>query len=195
MSVESLAIVLHHSRAKGTAKLVLLGIANHDGDGGAWPSVRTLAKYAACSDSQVQRSVKTLEQLGEVRRFVQAGGDHTYAAHERPNRYLVTLTCPSNCDRTRQHRTPSTSAVQMTLDPDQVAEALGADPVALARPGRMDAAPPGRMGATQTTHITNNSIPKRNSPNRARAFATASCGHKLVDDRHCEYGCPIGATA
>ena len=31
MSVEAMAIALHHSRATGTVKLVLIGIANHDG--------------------------------------------------------------------------------------------------------------------------------------------------------------------
>lgn len=105
MSVESIAIALHHSKATGTAKLVLLGIANHDGDGGAWPTIDTLARYANCDRRNVQRALDRLETLGEVRRVYQAGGDHNIADHRRPNRYQILLQCPSSCDRTRHHRT------------------------------------------------------------------------------------------
>ena len=66
MSVESMAIALHHSRSKGTAKVVLLGIANHDGDGGAYPTVATLAKYANVSRANVQKALTKLESLGEI---------------------------------------------------------------------------------------------------------------------------------
>lgn len=193
MSVEALAVVLHHSRAKGTAKLILIGIANHDGDGGAWPSVATLAKYANCSRTQVQRSITTLEQLGEVRRYVQAGGDHRHALHERPNRYSIRLQCPADCDRTTTHRTSRDHSPLLDIDPVDY-------PAAPTRPGtpphpRGPAAPTRPGGAAPmrpkpslqlTTHLSEN-----NSSNRARAH----CGHLLVDDRHCEYGCPIGATA
>lgn len=104
MSVESIAIALHHSRAKGAAKLVLIGIANHDGDGGAWPSVATLAKYAHVDPRSVQRSIAELERLGEIRRLVRAGGDHSTADHLRPNLYRFLLECPPSCDRSKRHR-------------------------------------------------------------------------------------------
>lgn len=104
MSVESIAIALHHSRAKGAAKLVLIGIANHDGDGGAWPSVATLAKYAHVDPRSVQRALGDLERLGEIRRLVSAGGDHSTADHLRPNLYNFRLTCPASCDRSSRHR-------------------------------------------------------------------------------------------
>ncbi len=105
MSIESMAIALHHSKATGTAKLVLLGIANHDGDGGAWPTIDTLARYANCDRRSVQRALDRLEQLGEVRRIFQDGGDHNIADHRRPNRYQILVQCPATCDRTRHHRT------------------------------------------------------------------------------------------
>jgi DNA-binding GntR family transcriptional regulator len=79
MSVESMAIALHHSRAKGTAKLVLIGIANHDGDGGAWPSVDTLAKYAGVHRRNVQRALQQLEELHEIEIVRNGGGDHSIA--------------------------------------------------------------------------------------------------------------------
>ena len=103
MSVEAMAIALHHSRADGAALVILLGIANHHGDGGAWPSVATLAKYARIQPRGVQKHLTKLVGLGEIRRHVQAGGDHRVPAHLRPNRYDITLKCPSNCDRTAKH--------------------------------------------------------------------------------------------
>jgi hypothetical protein len=105
VSIETMAIVLHHSRATGTAKLVLVGIANHAGDGGAWPSRYTLAKYAGCSEDNVRKAVKRLVGLGELRVHVQRGGMADDDDAWRPNRYDVLVVCPSDCDRTPQHRT------------------------------------------------------------------------------------------
>ncbi|WP_264032149.1 helix-turn-helix domain-containing protein [Cellulosimicrobium sp. SH8] len=105
MSVESMALALHHSRAKGTTKLVLLGIANHDGDGGAWPALSTLARYAGGVDERtVRRSLRELEALGEIRVHVNGGGDRSTPGDRRPNLYEVLVACPSNCDRTARHR-------------------------------------------------------------------------------------------
>lgn len=99
-----MALVLHHSRARGTAKLVLIGIANHDGDGGAWPSIATLARYAGCSDRAVQRALRELLTLREVAVYRQEGGPQNMAPRARPNRYDVLVTCPPGCDRTKHHK-------------------------------------------------------------------------------------------
>jgi Helix-turn-helix domain len=104
MSLEALTIALHHSKAKGTTKLVLLGIANHDSDGGAWPSIGTLAVYADIDDSNVRRHIKALEDLGEVSVVFNGGGTERMAQHMRPNLYQFELTCPADCDRTKAHR-------------------------------------------------------------------------------------------
>lgn len=104
MSVESLAAVLHHSRAKGTAKLILVGIANHDGDGGAYPAVATLARYANCDPRSVQRALDKLVSIGELVVQVQNGGTRDTPDHRRPNRYLIRVVCPPWCDRSTQHR-------------------------------------------------------------------------------------------
>jgi hypothetical protein len=104
MSIESLAICLNHSKATGTDKVVLLGIANHDGDGGAYPSVATLARYANVSERTVQRSIQTLIELGEVRVEINAGGSAKQRHDRRPNRYYVLVACPATCDKTSQHR-------------------------------------------------------------------------------------------
>lgn len=99
-----MALVLHHSKAKGTSKLVLVGIANHAGDGGAWPSIATLAKYANVTERNVQKAIGQLVQLGELAVQVQGGGTHQTKDRQRPNRYDVLLACPPACDRTASHR-------------------------------------------------------------------------------------------
>jgi hypothetical protein len=66
MSIEAMNLVLNYSRATGRAKLVLLGIANHFGDNGAWPSIETLARYANASERSVKRDIQELVELGEL---------------------------------------------------------------------------------------------------------------------------------
>lgn len=104
MSVETMALVLHHSKAKGAAKLVLIGIANHEGDGGAWPSIGTLAKYAGISKRGVQRYIASLVELGEITVGMQRGGPPEMKDSARPNRYEVLVKCPAGCDHTKEHR-------------------------------------------------------------------------------------------
>ncbi len=99
-----MTVCLHHSRATGTAKIVLLGIANHDGDGGAWPSVDTLARYANVHRRNVQKAIDTLVRLHEIEVVLQGGGQAWIADSHRPNLYRITLECPSTCDRSRNHR-------------------------------------------------------------------------------------------
>lgn len=105
MSVEAMAIVLHHSQADSTAKVVLLGIANHDGDGGAWPGIDTLARYARKDRRTVQRAIARCVELGELAVDVQQGGTATTPADRRTNRYRILLGCPADCDGTTAHRT------------------------------------------------------------------------------------------
>ena len=104
MSVESVAIALHHSRAKGSAKLVLIGIANHDGDGGAFPKIATLAKYANIHPRNVVKCLNTLGALGEIIIHQNAGGTLKTPDSVRPNLYEFILSCPDDCDRTKNHR-------------------------------------------------------------------------------------------
>ena len=99
-----MAIALHHSRAKGSAKLILVGIANHDGDGGAMPSMATLARYGGVDVRQARKGVRRLEELGEIRTHVQAGSLPYLDDHEQPNRYDFLLACPAWCDRSKHHR-------------------------------------------------------------------------------------------
>lgn len=146
MSVEAIAVVLHHSRAAGTRKLVLLGIANHLGDGGAWPAVTTLARYANVNERNVQRAIEWLVSRGELRVEVQQGGDRATADHRRPNRYDVLVECPSYCDRSTQHRDTrkrGTATRQLALSTGVApAPPVLSTGVAPAPPGGVAPAPP-----------------------------------------------------
>ena len=104
MSVEALAVVLHHSKATGTAKLVLIGIANQDGDGGSFPKAATLAKYANVHPRRIPETLQRLVDLGELRIHEREGGGRNLPEHLRPNMYEILVTCPEGCDRTKQHR-------------------------------------------------------------------------------------------
>lgn len=175
MSIESISIALHHSRATGAAKLVLIGIANHDGDGGSWPAVSTLARYAGVDPRSVRRSVEQLEKLHEIKREIQAGGDHRVADHKRPNRYQFLLSCPPNCDRTSRHRTRP----EVVLEP----EIEGGTPTSGEDAHVL-------RGGTPTSSKPSSNPPSTSKketyvPDRERG----ACGHELVDDRHCNRGC------
>jgi len=151
MSVESMAMVLHHSKARGTQKLILLGIANHEGDGGAFPAVATLAKYANVNNRTVQYAIRELVASGELAVQYNAGGTAQVPAHERPNMYRVLVACPPDCDRTANHRcghpvTSSNTPVQSAAPPPVQATAPGAShcttPVQSAAPPPVQATAP-----------------------------------------------------
>jgi hypothetical protein len=91
MSVESMAAALNLTGLKPSEKLVLIGIANHDGDGGAWPSIATLARYSGQSHRHVQRVIRELEGRGLVSTDLNEGGTLKTRDHERPNRYTLHL--------------------------------------------------------------------------------------------------------
>lgn len=101
MSIEALTVVLNHSQAKGTDKLVLIGIANHHGESGAWPSVQTLAGYANLSERRVQQSITKLRELGEL--SVEVGGGQGGAKY-KTNLYRVLVTCPEDCQGFPGHK-------------------------------------------------------------------------------------------
>jgi hypothetical protein len=88
VSIEAVSLVLNQSRATGRAKLVLLGIANHLGDQGAWPSISTLARYANASERSVKRDIQELVQLGELKVELQNAPTHQ---QYKTNLYWITI--------------------------------------------------------------------------------------------------------
>jgi hypothetical protein len=183
MSVESMAIALNHSQAGGTAKLVLMGIANHDGDGGAWPSVDTLAKYANVHRRNAQRAIERLEALGEIQVIRNGGGSHSVADSHRPNLYRVTLKCPPDCDRSSQHRTRKTATPLFVVPVDNY-PIVG---VAVAPPGGGNDA----GGVAVAPHEPSS---KPNNYRKSMNHSTRECtgGHpEIADTRYCIYGDPV----
>lgn len=171
MSVESLTIALHHSRAKGAALAVLVGIANHDGDGGAWPSIKTLAKYGRCNERNAKAAVQNLARLGEIRIHQQQGGTSKTPEHLRPNLYEFLLRCPADCDGTKQHRTRQESLF---------------DRVSLTTPGVADDTPPGVVsdtppGVADDTRTIHNNPPLNTTA--SPAVATDGSARGPVDIR------------
>jgi hypothetical protein len=109
MSIEAISAVLSHSKAKGTVKLVLMGIAWHTGEDyerGAYPSQKTLASYANCSERQVRRALVELHESAEIEMLHHGGAG--FNAERRSNRYWIRIDCPEECDNTLQHRTSTT---------------------------------------------------------------------------------------
>lgn len=176
MSVEYLSIVLHHSRSVGTDKVVLLGIANHAGDGGAWPSVATLARYANVTTRSVQRSVDNLIRSGEVVVYQQQGGSAHMKNHERPNRYDVTVSCPPNCDRSPQHRLTPLPSAQADLWTDRVTPTSPGDAHVT---GGVTPTSPGGVTPTSPEPSMNhpmNNAGSASTTGRARVPACQTCG-------------------
>jgi hypothetical protein len=115
MSIEALSIVLNHSKAMGSPKVVLLGIANHlgpDATDGAYPSQKRLAQYSNLSERGVQKCIEKLVNLGELR--VEVAGGHSRNQY-KPNRYWLTLECPEDCDKSMSHRIGAMSQGRTTV--------------------------------------------------------------------------------
>lgn len=80
--------VWQHSQADGRARLVLLAIADHQGEIGAWPSIATIAKMVNASERSVQRDIQHLQSIGELKVEIQnAPTKNQY----KSNLYWVTL--------------------------------------------------------------------------------------------------------
>lgn len=131
MSIEAMVGALNHSKAQGAAHIVLLNIANHQGENGAWPSIPTLARLSKLSDRRVQQIITELVALGELVVESRAAGYGSV----KTNRYWVTINCPPTCDGTFAHR-----EVKQVSDSGEVGFTAGVKPVSFG----------GEVGFTQT---------------------------------------------
>jgi hypothetical protein len=165
VSVEAMAWVLNHSTARGTDKVVLLGIANHaDPEGrNAWPSLERLAGYANITARQAQRVRQRLEEQGRIEVEPQRGGLAEVRNDRRPNRYRVVMNTAGPALEARPERPPVVPAPRGDIDGPLPPEgnAHGVTPethgVTLqASRGDIDS----RNGVTQLCH------PNRPTPNR-----------------------------
>ena len=88
MSIEVMNSVWKHSKSEGRARLVLLAIADHQGEIGAWPSLERIAEMVNASVRSVQRDIAILEALGELKVERQNAPTST---QYKSNLYWVTL--------------------------------------------------------------------------------------------------------
>ena len=102
MSVQAMSRVWSESMSGGSERLVMLAIANYAcaAGTGAWPSVATLAVDCRISVRSVQRIIRRLEEIGELRvhRSAGPGGAHLYdvlpASSVTPDRGRHSVTPP-----------------------------------------------------------------------------------------------------
>lgn len=66
MSVQVISAVWQESKATGRARMVLLAIADMQGEIGAWPSIATLARMTNASERSIKRDIRELELSGEL---------------------------------------------------------------------------------------------------------------------------------
>lgn len=193
MSIESVAIALHHSQAKGTTKLVLLGIANHDGDGGAFPKVATLAKYANIHPRRIVEHIAKLGELGEIVIHEQEGGTRRTVDALRPNMYEFVLECPADCDRSKHHRIKDEKLGRSykgqydparTKDPVRVerakkarARAIRATKEAMARAAKAVDNPPFTPSAENSTSAESSTTPSAGNDTRSSAENSTTRNH------------------
>jgi hypothetical protein len=86
VSVQAIAWVLDHSQSRGSARCVLISIANHVGpDGTGWVHVRRVMSEANCSHDSYRRAVQQAVEAGELVREVHAGGSLRMHDAHRPN--------------------------------------------------------------------------------------------------------------
>lgn len=88
MSIEISNAVWRTSQSVGRARLVLLAIADHQGEIGAWPSIETLARMVNASERSVQRDIAELIELGELIKHEQAAPSR---GQYKSNLYWVNL--------------------------------------------------------------------------------------------------------
>lgn len=92
MSFKAVDWVLDHSQAEGSARLVLIVLAENadQDDGSCWPSVNTIARRARISTRSVQYALRQLVDMGELAIHAQAGGHADWRGDRRPNLYVLT---------------------------------------------------------------------------------------------------------
>jgi hypothetical protein len=169
VSMSAMTWVWTHSRSKNGARLVLLAIADVANDNGrnAWPSVKTLRTKANLSERAVQKAIKDLIELGELKVEFNQGpyGSNWYTilmdktpAVSAPPQYL---------------RGADTAGVETGVKSDSLPQ----DPPQILHPA--DSAPPQKTTATPA-----DSAPKPKNPTtkKTSSSSTGTRGTRIPDD-------------
>lgn len=106
MSISALTLALYHSNATYSNRLVLIAIANFEGEDGAWPSIETIGRLAGGVNRRtVQRAIDSLVADGELTEVRRDGVT---------NLYKINITCPDDCDGSSHHRKKKGGGLQTT---------------------------------------------------------------------------------
>jgi len=111
MSSEAMSAVLHHSKASPHAKLVLMAIAYHENETGAWMSQSTLARLCNMSERTIRRHIQELRDHYEIDIIPNDGAGH---GARMTNRYFIILECPESCDGSFSHKETSAEIITLT---------------------------------------------------------------------------------
>ena len=85
MSNRASTLVWDHAHYTGTRKLVLLALADAaNQEGLCWPSMKTIARMAGCSERRAQEHIGVLEEAGWIERIPQPGRANWYRVKEPP---------------------------------------------------------------------------------------------------------------
>lgn len=91
MSNKAIDLVFSHSKSTGSARCVLLAIADRANDAGeCWPSIADIARRANVGERQARYVVKSLVKSGELS-IVTRGGGRPTSGRRTTNTYLITL--------------------------------------------------------------------------------------------------------
>jgi hypothetical protein len=108
MSISALTLSLYHSQATYSTRLVLIAIANFEGEHGAYPSHETIGRLAGGLNRRtVQRAIDELIALGELTEVRRDG---------ITNLYKLSITCPDDCDGSTNHRRKKGGGLQTAGD-------------------------------------------------------------------------------
>ncbi len=121
MAINVVTWVWDNSPHSGTALLLLLAIADntHDDGGGAYPSIKTLAKKARISERNVHYGLRELITSGSLRCEYKAGphGVNVYAVVMEDNAASITVKQCSQCNVLQGNTT--TNEVNHNIEEDE----------------------------------------------------------------------------
>ncbi len=127
MSIQAVAWVLEESKSMGSARLVMISLANHaNKDGECWPAQRTIKTEAGLkSAGTIPPAIKRLEKLGEVE-VVERGGPRKSARYRLPKFLAATKGERSGDERSDTDDDPEANAQEMSAARDT--ESAARDP-------------------------------------------------------------------
>lgn len=159
-----------------TAYRVLVLLANHAHSDGrnVWRNNRDMAAQLGCSMRTIERGIRDLKSAGLIR-----PGDQRLTEHLRADRRPVVYDL--NLGYGKDYGEPT----ELDYGPTTAVGSYG--PTDLSRPDRIRTNGPTTAVAHRTVIEPDNSSTK--GKYRRPDKTVGSCGHPLIDDRHCERGC------